>query len=127
MIVVDASAALSGLLRAGAARQFLATEQLAAPHLVDAEVASGLRRGVLARRFGEDRGWAALNTWRRLGITRYAIFPMLDRVWELRGGVSPYDAVYIALAESLECTLVTADARLSRAPGIRCPTTVVPS
>jgi len=31
-----------------------------------------------------------------------------------------HDACYIALAESLKCTLVTADARLARAPGIRC-------
>ena len=49
MIVIDASAALSGLLNDGPARRSLATEQVHAPHLVDAEIASGLRRRVSAR------------------------------------------------------------------------------
>lgn len=31
-----------------------------------------------------------------------------------------------ALAEALNCSLITADARLSRAAGARCPITVVP-
>jgi predicted nucleic acid-binding protein len=53
--------------------------------------------------------------------------PLLDRVWELRDAVSAYDAMYLALAESLECALVTADARLGRAAGVRCPVTVVPN
>jgi len=51
---------------------------------------------------------------------------VLDRIWELRDNLSAYDAGYIALAERLGCALVTADARLSRALGIRCPVTVVP-
>jgi predicted nucleic acid-binding protein len=40
---------------------------------------------------------------------------------ELRANVTPYDATYVALAESLGYLLLTADARLARAPGIRCP------
>ena len=46
--------------------------------------------------------------------------PLLDRIWELRENVTPYDAAYVALAEDLGGTLVTADARLGRAPGPRC-------
>lgn len=126
MIVVDASAALSGLLNAGAARESLAGEQLHAPHLVDSEVASGLRRLVAGRRVGVDDGWAALDAWRRMGLTRYATHGLLERVWELRENLSAYDAGYVALAESLGCSLVTADARISRAPGVQCPITVVP-
>jgi predicted nucleic acid-binding protein len=61
--------------------------------------------------------WTALDRWRRLGMTRYAVFGVLDRVWELRDNLSAYDASYIALAELLNCPLLTADARLSRAPG----------
>jgi predicted nucleic acid-binding protein len=41
-------------------------------------------------------------------------------VFELRANVTPYDAVYVALAEELGCLLLTADRRLSRAPGLRC-------
>jgi len=59
-------------------------------------------------------------------MTRYAVFSLLDRVWELRENVSAYDASYVALAELLECPLLTADDRLSRAPGVRCAITVVP-
>jgi predicted nucleic acid-binding protein len=126
VIVVDASAALSALLNAGPARRVLAVEQLHVPHLIDSEVASGLRRTVIAGKIGPDAAWTALDTWRRLGMTRYAVFSLLDRIWELRDNVSAYDASYVALAEHLDCTLLTADGRLARSPGIRCPITVVP-
>ena len=126
MIVVDASAALSALLNPGQARRALASEQLHAPHLIDSEVANALRRGVGAKRLDAAAGWTALDAFRRLGMTRYPVFSLLDRVWELRENLSAYDAPYVALAELLDCNLLTADARLSRAPGIRCPITVVP-
>ncbi len=126
MIVVDASAALSGLLNAGVAREALADDQLHAPHLVDAEVASGLRRNAAGGHITAEDGWRALDTWRRLGITRYASYPLFDRMWQLRANLSAYDAAYVALAEALNCTLVTADGRLGNAPGLRCPITVVP-
>lgn len=126
MIVVDASAALSALLNAGPARSALAREQLHAPHLIDSEVANGLRRSVAAQQLDASAGWTALDVLRRLGMTRYPVFPFLERVWELRDSVSAYDASYIALAELLGCSLLTADSRLGGAPGIRCPVIVVP-
>jgi predicted nucleic acid-binding protein len=55
------------------------------------------------------------------------VFALLQRVWELRDNLSAYDASYVALAELLDCTLLTADRRLSRAPGIRCSITAVPA
>ncbi len=126
MIVVDASAALSALLNAGPARRVLADEQLHVPHLIDPEVANGLRRRVAAQQVQADAAWTALSSWQRLGVTRYAMIGLLNRVWELRENVSAYDASYVALAELLDCSLLTADARLARAPGTRCPITVVP-
>ena len=126
MIVVDASAALSGLLNAGPARAMLSVEQLHAPHLIDAEVASGVRRRVAEKAMTATQGWTVLAAWQRLGVTRYPIVPLLERVWELRENLSSYDAGYVALAEALGCLLLTADGRLSRAPGVRCPITVVP-
>lgn len=126
MIVLDASAALSALLNDGPARRALTGDQLHAPHLIDSEVASGLRRLVTTGVVNADAGWSALDTWRRLGLTRYAVQPLLDRVWELRDNLTAYDAGYVALAEALGCALLTADARLSRAPGIGCLVTVVP-
>lgn len=126
MIVVDASAAMSALLSAGPARKALSTDQVHVPHLIDSEVASGMRRKVAARQMSPDAGWSTLDTWRRLGMTRYPVFALLDRVWQLRDNLSAYDASYVALAEQLDCTLLTADGGLSRAPGARCPITVVP-
>ena len=127
MIVVDASAAITAVLNAGAARRALSGEQLHAPHLIDAEVASGLRRRVAAAQLSAADGWSVLNTWRSLGMTRYPVFALLERVWELRDNLSAYDASYVALAEALDCSLLTADSALSRAPGIRCSITLVPA
>lgn len=126
MIVVDASAAVSALLNAGPARQALAEERVHVPHLIDPEVANALRRGVGSSRIEPGDAWAALERWRRLGVSRYATVHLLARVWELRENLSAYDASYAALAESLDCALLTADARLGRCPGLRCPVTVVP-
>ena len=42
------------------------------------------------------------------------------RAFELRDDVTAYDACYVALAEALDATLVTADARLAAAPGVSC-------
>jgi predicted nucleic acid-binding protein len=126
VIVVDASAALSALLNAGPARDALTTEQLHAPHLIDAEVASGLRRRVATRSVATADGWTALDAWRRLGMTRYPMAALLERVWELRDNLSAYDACYVALAEALGCGLLTADGRLARAADARCAITVVP-
>jgi predicted nucleic acid-binding protein len=110
----------------GAARSALASDQVHVPHLIDSEIANGLRRLVVADRLPASTGWTMLGTWRRLAVSRYAVFPFLGRVWELRDNLSAYDASYVALAELLDCALLTADTRLSRAPGVRCPVTVVP-
>jgi predicted nucleic acid-binding protein len=126
VIVVDASAALAGLLNAGPARAALGFEQVHVPHLVDSEVASGLRRRVASGRMGSDTAWRRLAAWRRLGMTRYPTFPLLDRIRELRDNLSADDAAYVALAEALDCGLLTADGRLARAPHVGCSITVVP-
>ena len=125
MIVIDASATLSALLNAGPARSVLSSEQLHAPHLIDCEVADALRRRVAAQQLGARAGWDALDVLRRMGMTRYPMFPLLERAWELRDNLSAYDASYVALAELLGCNLLTADSRIGRAPGLHCPVTVV--
>ena len=119
--MIDASAALAALLRPGRARDSLASQQAHAPHLIDCEVANGLRRHV-----APDPARVALATWSQLGITRHPHVGLLNRIWALRHNLSAYDATYVALAEALDCALLTADARLARAPGIRCPVTVIP-
>jgi predicted nucleic acid-binding protein len=104
----------------------VATEQIHVPHLVDTEIASAMRRQVASGALTPDEGWTALDTWRRLGLIRHPVLGLLGRIWQLRDNMSSYDASYIALAETLGCAVLTADTRLSRAPGARCSITVVP-
>lgn len=125
MIVIDASAAVLALLNDGDARRALANETVVIPHLADSEIAHALRAQVLHRRVGADLAQAALARWARLGVRRFAVVGLLARIWELRENVTAYDATYVALAETLGCELVTADARLAQAPGPTCAITVV--
>ncbi len=127
MIVIDASAVVLGLLNEGDARALQRDEALAVPHLVDSEVTHALRRMVLQGDVTEADAERALGTWTRMGVERFAAVGLLDRVWELRANLTAYDATYVALAEALDVALVTADGRLARSPGPRCPVTVVPS
>ena len=53
-----------------------------------------------------------------MDLRRHAHEPLLPRVWELRGNLSAYDAVYVALAEALDGVLITCDGPLARAPGV---------
>jgi predicted nucleic acid-binding protein len=126
VIVVDASAAIGGLLRDGPARDRLASDALHAPHVLDVEVVDVVRKLVLRGALGPEDGVRALATWQRLGVSRYAAAGMLERMWELRHNVSAYDAAYIALAEALGCHLLTADRRLAAADGPRCTIELVP-
>jgi len=126
LIVVDASAVVAALLRAGQARARLANAVLNAPHLLDSEIIEVLRK--LARRdhLRGDDAERALATWRRIAVRRYPTIGMVDRIWELRHNVSAYDAAYIALAEQLDCHLITTDRRLAGAPGPRCTVELLP-
>jgi predicted nucleic acid-binding protein len=126
MIVVDASAMLAALLNDGPARRLIGTERVHAPHLIDWEIVSGLRRQVQRSRVSPADGWTVLQTWRRLAVTRYPAYGLFEPMWALRENLSAYDATYVALAEALDCALVTADARLGRAGPARCAVTVVP-
>lgn len=104
----------------------LGDEELAAPHLIDSEVTHVLRglvrRGVLS----EEQGAAAMNGFVRLVLRRFPAATLRPRIWELRHNLSAYDATYVALAEMIEATsLLTTDARLGGAPGIRCAVEVL--
>jgi predicted nucleic acid-binding protein len=127
VIVVDASAAVLGLLNDGDARLRLADEPFACPHLTDSELLHALRARVLRGEVSGADAERALRAWARLGMYRVPIVGLLERIWELRENLTAYDATYVAVAETLEAPLLTADARLARAPGPTCPITVVRS
>ena len=121
MIVVDASALLEVLLRTPAAkavegRLFDASQQtLHAPHLLDVEVAQVLRRYAAIGEIDNERGSLALTDLADFPIRRYPHNFLLTRVWSLRSNFTAYDAVYVALAEALNASLLTCDKRLATA------------
>ena len=129
-------------------RLFGAGETLHVPYLIDIETAQVVRRYAAGGEIDDARGRAALRIasiqgddgmrGRRHGARRrrlsscealgdLADFPMrryphdflLQRVWDLRHNLTAYDAVYVALAEALDATLLTRDRRLAAASGHR--------
>lgn len=131
-MVLDASALLEWLLRTPTG---LAVEAhvfsrrvpaLAAPHLIDLEIAQVLRRWVAAGRLTAPRAALALQACRDLRLRRYPHTDLLPRIWALRGNATAYDAAYLALAEALGAELVTCDRGLAAVPGTRARVRVLP-
>jgi predicted nucleic acid-binding protein len=132
VIVVDASVlapALAYDVPAGDAIRLRLTreEQLFAPEVVDLELASAWRGALRAGYLDEQRSRRALDGLAALRLVRVSHRMLMPRVWELRHDLSPYDAAYVALAETLGATLLTADARSTRAPSLRCTVELSPS
>lgn len=129
MIVVDASVLANALGDDGddgrAARARLATDELAASDLIDVETVAVLRKRWLAGDLSDRRFSAAIDDLEDLGLARYPSLGMMRRAFELRTNVTAYDAAYVALAEKLKCTLLTADERLAAAPRITCAVDVL--
>jgi predicted nucleic acid-binding protein len=130
VIVVDASALLEFLLQTslGArveARLFREEEELHAPHLVDVEITQGLRRLVRTGEVSSSRADEAIADLADLDLHRHPHFDLLGRAWKLRGNISAYDAVYVALSEAIEATMVTCDGPLAKTPGHRARIEVI--
>jgi predicted nucleic acid-binding protein len=122
LIVVDASALIEVLLRTPAARAvenrlFAQGQTLHAPHLLDVEVTQVIRRYAAKGEIDGERGREALTDLSDLPLQRYPHSFLLPRVWDLRNNLTAYDAVYVALAEVLDATLLTRDQRLAAAAG----------
>ncbi len=99
-------------------RARLAAEELHAPSLLDFEIVSALRGLALAGHLSAARAGDALTDFDDLRIQRWPSADALRRrAFQLRNNVSSYDAAYVALAEALDCPLLTRDARLARSSG----------
>lgn len=131
MIVVDASVLAPALadddVDGGHARTRLKDETLAAPELIDLEVASVFRRMVRAGQLPLRRAELAMSDLLAVPLRRVSHRLLLKRCWSLRGNLTTYDACYIALAEMLGVTLVTSDVGMSLAPDLRCDVEVLTS
>jgi predicted nucleic acid-binding protein len=125
LTVIDCSAMIE-LLAAktqtgdAVARRVTAAQTLYAPYVLDGEVISallGLRRG---QKISEQEADAALSNYRAFPVERQDVLPLWPRLKILHANLSAYDAQYIALAEALNVSLITADARIKRSGAARC-------
>jgi predicted nucleic acid-binding protein len=122
LIVVDAAAVVDYLLAREPAGSWVGdrlsrANSCHAPHVVDFECASALRRLELSGELASVRGSGALADLRELPLVRYPAAQLLDTIWALRSNLTAYDAAYVALAELLEVPLITTDVRLARSTG----------
>ena len=133
MLVVDASAVTELVLGRPAGDvvgEHLADHRFAlhAPHLIDVEVLSALRRLVASGEATAARADEAIADLLDLPIERYPHDILVPRIWELRDNFSAYDAGYVALAEAVTeepVPLLTADARLARVIAAHCDVPVL--
>jgi predicted nucleic acid-binding protein len=122
VIVLDASAVVEYLTEPASIGEWVRgivedQDELAAPHLIDVETLSAIRKKLLRKELTRSAAEAAVADFSDLSVTRYAITDFLLRLWELRRTLTPYDACYVALAEGLDVPLVTTDRRLGRSRG----------
>lgn len=125
MIVIDASVLANvvgddGPAGRAARARLLDAAEASTPDLADVETVAVLRERWLAGDLTDRRFRSAIDDLLALPLARFPTGPLMIRAYELRSNVTAYDASYIALAEGLACTLVTADARLARSPGTNC-------
>ena len=122
--VVDASVLVAALVDSDHDGEWavmtLAHGGLVGPEMALAEATNILRRLELAGQVSRIEATIAHRDLLRLDMETFPFAPFAERVWALRGGVTAYDAWYVALAEALDCPLATLDRKLSRAAGPVC-------
>jgi predicted nucleic acid-binding protein len=122
--VTDSSVLVAALIDTGRdgvwAERVVASGDLHAPELVHVEATNILRRLERAKRISTAEANAAQVDLMHLHLELLSFDPFAERVWELRHGVTSYDAWYVAVAEALDLPLATLDKRLCRARGPRC-------
>ncbi len=88
-----------------------------APDLLDVEVVQAFRRLARSGVVSDARATGAMDLLQALPVERRSAAILVPRMWTLRDNLSAYDAAYVALAEALDCPLLTCDARIAVAPG----------
>lgn len=119
--VVDASAAAEYLLRTSLGLKVAGRIEgsfLLAPELLDVEVLSVLRRGVLRRQIDEQRALQAVEDLLYWPIDRIPHRSLLWAAWQHRNNLTAYDSFYVAAARLSNAPLITADGPLARAPSL---------
>lgn len=127
VFVLDASAAVAAFAeRTGRSDRVLNriadASEIAVPAHYLIEAANALRGMERGGVIGTVAMFGALDDLNDLAVTEHLVAgPLLYRAMELRANATVYDALYVALAEQLGCSVVTADNKLTAIPGVRCP------
>ncbi len=93
---------------------------------MDVEVLGIVRREYLRGGLDRTEATQAVEDLEDWPGERYGHRLLLSRAWHLRDTVRGWDAMYVALAEALDATLITTDRRLAAARGPACRIEVVP-
>lgn len=129
-LVLDSSALVALLIDAGPAGEWVAAtiegNRLAGPDLALFEAANVLRRHQIGGQLTPVEATLAHQDLQSLPLQLWPYLSVADRVWQLRGTLTAYDASYVALAELLQARLVTLDAKLERASGPACEISTPP-
>ena len=131
MIVLDASATAFALLDEGETGDrcraaLRADSQWLVPEHWLIEVLSVIRGNLLGRKIKPEHAAGAAAAVAEMDPVTVRTRLLATRIWELRSNLTTYDAAYVAAAERYRCALVTTDARLARAAGIRCTVNLTP-
>jgi predicted nucleic acid-binding protein len=114
--VVDAATVVDLICDFPAAEPFrgaiASADAMAAPAHLDAEVLSALGR---LKRAGQlARGPERVEALAAFPARRWPLRPLLLPAWRLVDRIATRDALYVALAVSLDAILITSDGRLRR-------------
>jgi predicted nucleic acid-binding protein len=102
------------------AQRLTTAQTLYAPYVLDGEIISALLGLLRGRKVTEREAEAALSNYRTFPIEQQDVLSLWPRIKSLHASLSAYDAQYVALAEALRVSLVTADARIDRSGAARC-------
>ena len=114
-LVVDASVAVKWFLpevHSQAASRLLKGEfELLAPDLIWSELGNVLWKRWRRRELTREAASEIIGDFKRYPLRIVRSGPILDVTWRLAGTVNRcfYDSLYLALAETQQCALVTAD------------------
>ncbi len=117
-VVVDASIFVDLVIKGRsweASRDALAGRRLHAPAHVDVEVVSALARLARASVITKAAARRALTVFGEAPLTRHDVASLVPDAWGRSAQLRVADAFYVALAASLELSVLTLDVRMARA------------
>ena len=119
MIVIDASIVLHIIadtkVDASVLQKVRSSGDLVAPHLIDLEFLSAIRRQTRLKEISETRALESITDFSELKIHRKSVQHLNSEIWKLRNNITPYDAAYVVLAAELGVPLLTRDKKLAQA------------